>query len=123
MSRCGAPAIAFGGTVLVGTVGQRQRIQILERDNYTCVYCGRRPPEVVLELDHVLPRSRGGSGRSENLATACRDCNQGKAAGLLRLPNHVVLERLPTPLQRRLRHAIQLEAEYAARLAARDTDR
>jgi len=58
----------------------RQRFRIFERDLFTCRYCGRRPPEVVLEVDHIFPRSRGGSDAEGNLCTACRDCNAGKAA-------------------------------------------
>jgi hypothetical protein len=56
------------------------RFQILRRDNFTCRYCGRSAPDVVLEVDHVIPRSRGGKDHAPNLVTACFDCNQGKAA-------------------------------------------
>jgi hypothetical protein len=56
------------------------RFQILRRDNFTCRYCGRSAPDVVLEVDHVIPRSRGGKDHASNLVTACFDCNQGKSA-------------------------------------------
>lgn len=52
---------------------------VLVRDGFQCVYCGRRPPEVVLEADHIVPRAAGGSGVDTNLAAACRDCNGGKS--------------------------------------------
>ena len=52
------------------------RGRIFERDNYTCVYCGKRG--VKLECDHVHPVSRGGSNDDDNLATACFDCNRSK---------------------------------------------
>ena len=42
----------------------------------TCVYCQKT--DVPLELDHLLPRSRGGSNRVSNLAPACHPCNQKK---------------------------------------------
>lgn len=55
------------------------RWAVLERDSFTCVYCGRRPPDVVLHVDHKHPRSKGGEDTFENLVTACQDCNLGKA--------------------------------------------
>lgn len=49
------------------------RFRILQRDNFTCQYCGRKAPAVVLEVDHVVPRANGGSGRATNLITACHE--------------------------------------------------
>ena len=54
------------------------RARIFERDNFTCRYCGARG--VQLECDHVTPVSQGGSSESDNLVTACRDCNRRKGA-------------------------------------------
>lgn len=55
------------------------RQSLLERDNYTCQYCGRTfaPPE--LNLDHVIPRDRGGRTTWENIVTSCLRCNSRKA--------------------------------------------
>lgn len=36
-------------------------------------------PDIVLEIDHVVPRSKGGTDDPSNLVTACLDCNRGKA--------------------------------------------
>lgn len=96
------------------------RIRILERDHFTCVYCGRKPPEVALEVDHVLARVRGGSDDATNLVTACRECNNGKRAGLISLPDTVVLAPLPSKLQERIRHVARLEQEHAARSTLRE---
>ena len=65
------------------SVNKRQRFEIFKRDSFTCQYCGRRPPDVVLECDHVLPVAEGGGDERTNLVTACFDCNRGKACGLL----------------------------------------
>lgn len=54
------------------------RFRVLQRDGFACVYCGRRPPDVPLELDHRLAFSRGGLTSFDNLVTACKDCNRGK---------------------------------------------
>lgn len=56
------------------------RFRILARDDFTCQYCGRAAPQVKLEVDHIIPRSRGGANTADNLITACFDCNQGKKA-------------------------------------------
>lgn len=57
----------------------RQRFKILKRDNFTCQYCGRKPPEVILHIDHKKPRSKGGNNNETNLITACSLCNLGKS--------------------------------------------
>jgi len=54
------------------------RWSILERDNYTCRYCGQHAPNVMLEVDHRIPVSEGGSDHPDNLVTSCFACNRGK---------------------------------------------
>jgi hypothetical protein len=56
------------------------RFAVLVRDGFTCQYCGRSAPEVVLHIDHRIPVARGGGDELENLITACVDCNLGKGA-------------------------------------------
>lgn len=52
------------------------RNRIYKRDGYTCVYCGSHRN---LTLDHVIPKSRGGSNSWTNLVTSCQKCNLKKA--------------------------------------------
>ena len=59
-------------------LSKKTRFDVFKRDLFTCQYCGRRPPEVVLEVDHVIPRNEGGSDEPDNLTTSCFDCNRGK---------------------------------------------
>ena len=54
------------------------RYQVLVRDR-TCRLCGAGRDEAVLEVDHIVPRSRGGSNDPDNLQVLCRPCNQGKS--------------------------------------------
>lgn len=65
----------------------RRRFKIFSRDGFTCVYCGRRPPEVILQPDHVIPRSKGGKNTEDNLVTSCEECNKGKGDLLIRFNN------------------------------------
>lgn len=61
----------------------RTRFEVFKRDRFTCAYCGNHPPDVLLEVDHIVPRSAGGSDEMSNLVTACWDCNRGKSDRLL----------------------------------------
>jgi len=54
------------------------RFNIYARDNNTCQYCGRRLPRTDLNLDHVIPRSRGGTSTWENVVCSCHACNRRK---------------------------------------------
>lgn len=64
-------------------LGKRRRFEVFKRDAFTCQYCGRTPPAVVLEVDHIVPVAAGGSDDDHNLITSCFDCNRGKADGTL----------------------------------------
>ena len=59
------------------------RFEVFKRDKFTCQYCGRAAPDVVLHVDHVHPVAQGGTNDLLNLVTACHDCNGGKGARLL----------------------------------------
>lgn len=54
------------------------REHVLMRDDHRCQYCGERFEARALTLDHVVPRSRGGTTSWTNIVTACRDCNSRK---------------------------------------------
>jgi 5-methylcytosine-specific restriction enzyme A len=56
------------------------RVDVLNRDGYKCVFCGRSSQETSLEIDHIFPFSQGGSNKPDNLQTLCIDCNRGKGA-------------------------------------------
>ncbi len=61
-------------------IAPKVRWAILSRDEYRCVCCGRGAPEVELHIDHIHPRSKGGSDFYGNLRTLCSECNIGKGA-------------------------------------------
>lgn len=60
-------------------IGSQRRFALLQRDGFACLYCGARPGNDRLHLDHVIPWSRGGSDHDRNLVTACDRCNLGKS--------------------------------------------
>jgi 5-methylcytosine-specific restriction endonuclease McrA len=55
------------------------RRNIFKRDHNTCQYCGARPGTEELSIDHVIPRSLGGTSTWDNCVLACVDCNARKA--------------------------------------------
>jgi 5-methylcytosine-specific restriction endonuclease McrA len=54
------------------------RLNIYARDRNTCQYCGRVFPKHELNLDHVIPRSQGGTSNWENIVCCCLACNRVK---------------------------------------------
>lgn len=58
---------------------QFTRRNIFLRDNNTCQYCGKNLPSDQLNLDHIIPKSRGGLTNWENIVLSCVRCNQKKA--------------------------------------------
>lgn len=82
------------------------RFNVFNRDRFTCQYCGRTPPDVVLELEHVVPVAAGGSNKESNLLTACETCNSGKSTkAVADMPESIALQ-----LEQRSEHAEQIKA-------------
>ncbi len=62
-------------------INLRLRFRVLQRDNFTCMACGASPakdPSVELQIDHIIPWSKGGETEFDNLQTLCSKCNLGK---------------------------------------------
>ncbi|MBS1812821.1 MAG: HNH endonuclease [Acidobacteria bacterium] len=56
------------------------RWQIFQRDNWRCVACGRgSQDDIILHIDHIIPRSKGGKDTLDNYQTLCHLCNLGKS--------------------------------------------
>lgn len=74
------------------------RFNIYARDDNTCQYCGRRFSRADLNLDHVVPRSRGGSTAWENVVCSCVPCNLRKGG---RTPDEAGMRLLHQPTRPR----------------------
>ena len=55
---------------------------VLERDRWSCVYCG----QAANQVDHVIPRNHGGSDLPTNLVAACARCNNLKGSSCVECP-------------------------------------
>lgn len=60
-------------------ISKRVRFEVFKRDKFTCNYCGKSAPKVVLQVDHIEPVSKGGTNDLLNLITSCDACNAGKS--------------------------------------------
>ena len=87
-----------------------RRVAIYLRDNFLCAYCGANlaalPPNAVT-LDHVRPRSAGGSNASGNLVTACAKCNFSRQnRPVRRYATPAALARINRVRRRKLNYAL-----------------
>jgi hypothetical protein len=60
-------------------ISKKLRFEVFKRDAFTCQYCGKKAPFVVLNADHIKPVAQGGAGDILNLITSCFYCNSGKS--------------------------------------------
>jgi 5-methylcytosine-specific restriction endonuclease McrA len=60
-------------------VTNKLKHEVWRRDNFTCQYCGKSINEIELEIDHILPISKGGESVISNLQTLCVECNRTKS--------------------------------------------
>jgi len=68
------------------------RYDILKRDHFRCVLCGRGAEDgVKLQVDHFIPIAGGGTSEYDNLRTLCEDCNLGKSAKMPTLINGILI--------------------------------
>jgi 5-methylcytosine-specific restriction endonuclease McrA len=54
------------------------KMAVLSRDHFKCLYCGVQPGTDQLNIDHVVPRSRGGTSTWWNTVASCVPCNSRK---------------------------------------------
>jgi hypothetical protein len=78
-------------------ISKKTRFEIFKRDKFTCQYCGKKAPDVILEVDHIDPKSKGGIDRMINLVTSCFDCNRGKRDR--RLSDNSIIEKQQKQLE------------------------
>lgn len=72
------------------------RLNILLRDKHMCQYCGKRLQRNKLNLDHIIPRSKGGLTTWENVVTSCHDCNRRKGG---RTPKEAGIKLIHQPFK------------------------
>ena len=75
------------------------RENIYKRDKYTCQYCGKKLDQKQLNLDHILPRHRGGKTAWTNVVSCCFECNLKKGGKTLQEANMRLLKKPRAPFR------------------------
>lgn len=60
------------------SIQRRKRTRLYDEQKGRCWYCGKSVARERATLDHIVPRSRGGTDCNANLVMACRRCNRMK---------------------------------------------
>ena len=92
------------------------RFEVFKRDSFKCQYCGKSAPDVVLEVDHIIPVAKGGDNDISNLITACFDCNRGKRDKKLTDKQSVKLQKEELDKLNARREQIEMIAEWRKEL-------
>jgi hypothetical protein len=80
------PAETAGRSLRRDNVSVSLRWAILTRDGFRCVACGATSQDERLHVDHIIPASRGGPAKPDNLQVLCEPCNAGKKTDDTRVP-------------------------------------
>ncbi|NOZ63382.1 MAG: HNH endonuclease [Caldiserica bacterium] len=75
------------------------RKNVYKRDNYTCQYCGKKFSPEFLNIDHIIPRYRGGKTTWENVVCSCLWCNLKKGGKTLKEAGMKLLKKPRAPLR------------------------
>ena len=93
-------------------LSQKIRFEVFKRDSFTCAYCGRKAPDVVLQVDHIVPVAQGGTNDILNLVTSCVECNQGKSDRRLSDQSVVEKQRREMELRQERLEQIRMMGEW-----------
>jgi len=88
-------------------IPKKLRFEVFKRDHFTCVYCGAKAPDVLLQIDHIEPVSKGGKTELLNLVTCCQACNSGK--GARRLSDTTTIAKQRKQLEELAAHKEQID--------------
>jgi len=92
------------------------RFEVFKRDKFTCQYCGESAPNVLLEVDHIVPVSKGGTNEIMNLVTACRDCNRGKTDRKLDDTSAVMVQKKQLEAMQERREQLEMMIQWRQEL-------
>jgi hypothetical protein len=104
------------------TISKKLRFEIFKRDSFKCQYCGSSAPDVVLEVDHINPVSKGGANNILNYVTSCYDCNRGKSNRLLSDTSEVKKQQLQLELLNEKRQQLKLMMQWREELISLDDE-
>ncbi|MGB0757460.1 MAG: HNH endonuclease [Patescibacteria group bacterium] len=92
-------------------LSKKVRFEVFKRDKFTCQYCGRKSPDILLHIDHIEPVSKGGDNDIINLITSCQECNLGKSNN--QLSDNSVIEKQRRQVEDLQERREQIELMFA----------
>ena len=99
------------------SISKKIRFEVFKRDNFTCQYCGRMAPDVVLEIDHINPISNDGDNDIMNLITSCFECNRGKGKRKLSANDEIKKQQEQLKLLNEKRQQLEMMIEWKKELS------
>lgn len=103
-------------------IGNKVRFEVFRRDSFKCQYCGKSAPDVILNVDHINPASKGGTNDMFNLITSCFECNQGKKARKLDDENEVSKQKRQLDILNERRVQLDMLLEWKTGLIKNTND-
>lgn len=93
-------------------ISKKLRFEVFKRDSFKCQYCGSSAPDVVLNVDHIKPVSKGGTNSILNLVTSCFDCNSGKSDRELDDASEVSMKKKQLDMLQERRNQIKMIVDW-----------
>jgi len=100
----------------------KTRFEVFKRDKFTCQYCGKSAPDIILHIDHIDPVFNGGHNDILNLITSCKDCNLGKSKNLLSDNSVIVKQQKQLEELQERREQIELMLQWRESLLSIDDE-
>lgn len=104
-------------------ISKKIRFEVFKRDSFTCQYCGKKAPDVVLQIDHINPVASGGNNEITNLLTSCFDCNSGKSDRKLSDDSVVKKQQRQLELLQEKREQIKMMSDWQLSLSRLELDK
>lgn len=104
------------------SLSKKLRFEVFKRDKFTCQYCGRSAPDVVLQVDHITPVAHDGDNDILNLITSCVACNAGKGARELSDDTAIIKRKQQLNDLQERREQIEMMLEWQQELTSLDSE-
>lgn len=91
-------------------INKKLRFEVFKRDKFICQYCGKKAPDVILHIDHIVALANGGTDDIFNLITSCNECNLGKSS--IPLDKNVVSDQKAKQLEELQERREQIEMMF-----------
>lgn len=103
-------------------ISKKTRFEVFKRDKFTCQFCGQSSPNIILEIDHLTPISKGGDNKLINLITSCFDCNRGKSNNKLNDSTEIEKQKQSLNILQEKRNQLKMMSLWRKELMSLDNE-